>query len=576
MKKKLWVFVIALTLVCTPLILHGASNELDTAVNRLNTNGLTQYTTATTFKATQSIRRDEAAKFFSVFAKNILKKADISVNSVCNKFSDVTSTNTMKSYIGDACSRGYILWNGNKFAPWASLSNEQAIAIIIRILDGKKYDESWPSRSSMYYQRAEYLWLSAGLSLSNKKGAISRWTLGILLYRAWQPAMTNTINSTLSDKPDLILDSVWLNSGYPSPKVNDEHFYVDFTVKNLGKAISFSSTTKWIFSCSNNGTELIHKEIVNWYIKQNGVFSVAWVTNTPNPSIYLFIAPDSNYTVNCSFQLQSITVQESNINNNSKSFSFAVSSSNANTSPVQSNNGTQGLDLGINQISINGNTPSLYDNKFFLTTVIKNVGNVNFSGDIAFTCEDYSIAEGQTLLYQHINNVSVNVGDTFTFNSEWLFSNFYNKWPSKTASCSIIVANDVNAVNNSYSYSFDTIEKNTWIWDLSLVLNSVDRVNKKINFTVSNIGSWSIPWSDVSCVIDWYPPIAINGIQNIVVSYQGNKNIVSPWASYSATFDLSQYTYDDIDHLTCTVGLGSTTPEASKSNNTISLYYKTQ
>ena len=96
-------------MVCTPLILHGASNELDTAVNRLNTNGLTQYTTATTFKATQSIRRDEAAKFFSVFAKNILKKADISVNSVCNKFSDVTSTNTMKSYIGDACSRGYIL-----------------------------------------------------------------------------------------------------------------------------------------------------------------------------------------------------------------------------------------------------------------------------------------------------------------------------------------------------------------------------------------------------------------------------------------------------------------------------------
>ena len=335
MKKKLWIFLIASAFIAVPLMIHWASTELDTAVTWLNTNGLTQYTTATTFKATINIRRDEAAKFFSVFAKNILKKADISTSSSCSRLSDVSNSNTMRSYILDTCSRGYIMWSAGKFTPWASLSNEQAIAIIIRMLDGKKYDESWPSRSSMYYQRAEYLWLSAGLSLSNKKGAISRGILGILLYRAWQPAMTNTINSTLSDKPDLILDSVWLNSGYPSPKVNDEHFYVDLTVKNLGKSISFSATTKWIFSCSNNGVEIIHKEIVNWTIKQNGVFSVGWITNTPNPSIYLFITPESNYTVNCSFQLQSATVQESNANNNSKSFSFAVgttSSSNTNQS----------------------------------------------------------------------------------------------------------------------------------------------------------------------------------------------------------------------------------------------------
>jgi len=97
-----------------------------------------------------------------------------------------------------------------------------------------------------------------------------------------------------------------------------------------------------------------------------------------------------SYAISCNVQLQSSSIYESNENNNSTSFTVTVGAASTVIAP---STGAQGFDLIIDHMNIYGNAPSLYDNKFYTQTVIKNIGNTNFLGDITFICEDYSTAE---------------------------------------------------------------------------------------------------------------------------------------------------------------------------------------
>jgi len=363
MKKKIIISTIIAVGICMPLIIKWATNELTTAVDWMYQNGLTKYTSVSAFRSTDTIRRDEASKLFSLFAQTVLGKDWPTQTAACATFTDVASTNTMKTFIIDSCNRWYVLWSAGKFYPTSSLTNIQAISIIMRMLEGKQ-DESWTHRYDVYFARATELWLLDGLSFSNKSAAIKRGILGILLYRTSQLPDLETYTDTItsSTQPDLILSAVGLNTNYAAPKVGDEHIYVNFTIKNLGTPLHLSSTKKIIFSCSSN-SKILEKEISNWFIDTNGTFSMDGITNTIDPKIFLFPAEESNYTVTCSVRLQSSTLHESNENNNSKSFSFVV------------NPATSGKpDLIIDSLILDPNysSPKVNDEHVYLKMTIKN------------------------------------------------------------------------------------------------------------------------------------------------------------------------------------------------------------
>jgi len=82
--------------------------EVNDAITWLYQNGLTKYSNANDFMATRSIRRDEASKFFSQFATNVLKQDTRTTTPMCAKFSDVTMQNTMRGFVVDACVLGYM------------------------------------------------------------------------------------------------------------------------------------------------------------------------------------------------------------------------------------------------------------------------------------------------------------------------------------------------------------------------------------------------------------------------------------------------------------------------------------
>lgn len=466
--KKILVSAIIMLCQISAFFVVRWSSEITEAVSRLYSNGLTKYTNTTTFRANNTIRRDEAAKFFSVFAKNVLERPNIATSSSCRNFKDLSATNTMRIYVLDACSRGYVLGSNWRFTPTSSLTNAQAIAIVIRMIMGKQ-DESGTHRANQYYARAEELWLTDGLNIINKWTPITRGTLGILLYRVGNlPDLDtyiqqNNIDIVSSDKPDLVLYKVGLNPNVTAPKVGDDAMTVDFTVKNIWAPIHLSSGVKMIFSCWSS----VKKELTNGYIGPNQTFSIAGVTS--DPTVYLF--PEAkNYTFNCSINISSSTVYESNENNNNKSFSLDLGA-------------TSYPDIRIDTISINSGraAPIVWDDLIYFDVKVNNVwaGNFVLTGNknMALICKftdrstNTDIVSYTNIFAWSIKRISAH--QTMSFQATSLWTNTIStkewmnaircelKWWQENTGWGTVIFEDLygdsNLQNNTYETQFNIL-----------------------------------------------------------------------------------------------------------------------
>lgn len=409
--------------------------------------------------------------------------------------------------------------------------------------------------------------VSCNLDVENKIAETNEKN-NYFIYKSSDSPIQDNVSDT--NKWDLTISSIWLDMNYPTPKVWDKKFYINATIKNLWKSISFSEDTKWILYCSSSYGKLIHYEIKKWNLNTNKSLDLKLIANEDN---FLIPFPNekNNYTVNCVIQLVSKTVRETDDKNNYKNISFNVTSENTNSQQT-----LNWFDLIIDNISIYGDIPSLYNNNFTVQSKIKNIWNIDFGWEIWFICEDYSIAEWQTIIRNQHKDIFIKAGEYINIINEWLISNFYNKWYSKTMQCVAGVKNDINPNNNSKRFSFDTVEKTIWLWDLSLKLLSVDKIYNKITFNIKNVWNNQIIlnqtyYSDVICK-------SMSGYRagNYVweTSYQWLTDILLPWNSYKAIVDLSWSMNLGISWLNCTVAdRTSDWPEISKDNNSVRFNY---
>lgn len=206
--KKLIPFIFVLSVV--PWISQWSSQEdIGWVISWMYDNGLTSYVSQDQFRPDKTIRRDEASKFVTKFSQAILLQEQ-QENSDCYIFNDIPKKSNLKDYIIQACELWHMKWSNNKFNPSWNLSNAQAITIIIRMYEWM-LDEPKSDRSKNYYQRAEELALLDGLSLSDKKKAITRWEFAILLYRLWtqlNEAQVREDSESLYES-DTIWDTLW-------------------------------------------------------------------------------------------------------------------------------------------------------------------------------------------------------------------------------------------------------------------------------------------------------------------------------------------------------------------------------
>lgn len=160
--------------------------ELTDAIKWMYDNKLTSYNTVDTFMWDDYITREQASKFFVMFADTFWQRPD-SIKE--NTFTDVKNANpNLYPFICVAYSLWIMNWNNNRFMPFDNLTPAQSLAMLIRITDWK-LNEQWANRYTEYYNHANADWIldGLGLTLSNLDITnIKRKDMALLLYRARQ------------------------------------------------------------------------------------------------------------------------------------------------------------------------------------------------------------------------------------------------------------------------------------------------------------------------------------------------------------------------------------------------------
>jgi len=135
--------------------------NLQDAIDYLYANGLTMFATEDTFMGASSLRRDEAAAFFARFARDVLGM-EVDTEAQGCEFSDLAEAHQdLLGEVAAACQLGLFKGSEGKFMPTASFTNAQALAVLVRLIDGDK-EEVAGNWAANYYAFAK----EAGLTVS--------------------------------------------------------------------------------------------------------------------------------------------------------------------------------------------------------------------------------------------------------------------------------------------------------------------------------------------------------------------------------------------------------------------------
>lgn len=157
--------------------------EFAQAVDRMYANGMTKYKDVTLFRGEEPVTRQQAAKFFSQFSKEVIFST-MDVSKYC-RFSDLDQADpSLKNYVLEACLFSLFQGSSGKFFPDAVLTKDQAIAVLMRAINNGFMDEETDPRWRLYYEKAFDFGITKETSLENFSNPLSRYELALLLRRA--------------------------------------------------------------------------------------------------------------------------------------------------------------------------------------------------------------------------------------------------------------------------------------------------------------------------------------------------------------------------------------------------------
>lgn len=163
--------------------------ELDTAIDFLHEYEVTKYEDSETFMPTNAIRRDEAAKMYTYLIDNILEYKRIAMpgNPLCD-FSDIDLAHSdLPVLIKQSCQYGLFKWSQWKFMPTKSITNAEAITVLMRLEAGLQNETDVDHFAQNYYKLASNIdWLLDWLNISDKTqwdAEANRSTIALLMYR---------------------------------------------------------------------------------------------------------------------------------------------------------------------------------------------------------------------------------------------------------------------------------------------------------------------------------------------------------------------------------------------------------
>lgn len=176
------------------------SSEFMESLNRMYDNGMTSYNTTESFMPYQTITRAQVAKMLDKFA------TATNLTTIRNEwnceFSDVDPQSEYKDSITKVCQYWVMAGSSDKFSPDQIVTKAEFIAMLIRLFDWAKLDESVNPWWTEYYKRAIEIWLISAQDTVSFTDEIARYDVATYLYRLKvRLTMYNNLNSTqLSDE----------------------------------------------------------------------------------------------------------------------------------------------------------------------------------------------------------------------------------------------------------------------------------------------------------------------------------------------------------------------------------------
>ncbi len=157
--------------------------EFASAVQWMAAHGLTKFTEVAAFAPYDIVTREQAAKFYSQFAINVLFRV-IDMKKYC-EFDDLSKADkSLQNAILESCMLSLFRGNDGKFAPKQTLTKAEAVVVLLRALYGW-LDESGQIRWKAYYDEARHQGIIKDkTTLEDMEKSITRYELGLLLFRA--------------------------------------------------------------------------------------------------------------------------------------------------------------------------------------------------------------------------------------------------------------------------------------------------------------------------------------------------------------------------------------------------------
>lgn len=156
--------------------------EFQQALSWMFNNGLTRYSDETDYRPDDNLTREEVAKIIWQ-AYTVLGYTATVKNTNCS-FSDMNEVDpSLSGYVVHACQRGLFKGSNGKFLPRNTISRPEAIAVLIRMFEGKTSNESKDPRRGDYYLKAWALGLTTVNNQTAFNQEISRREIAIYIAR---------------------------------------------------------------------------------------------------------------------------------------------------------------------------------------------------------------------------------------------------------------------------------------------------------------------------------------------------------------------------------------------------------
>lgn len=156
------------------------SEQLQDAIDRMYKQWLTKYDTIDGYMPEKNMTREEAAKFFGVFAVEQFSKTEYSTNE-CDFYDINKADRSLIDNITQACRLWIFKWSRWNYMPKANLTNAEAITVLIRIMVWMQ-DESTQPWYTNYMTMALERELIGNI---NPMRYITRWEAAVLLYKGY-------------------------------------------------------------------------------------------------------------------------------------------------------------------------------------------------------------------------------------------------------------------------------------------------------------------------------------------------------------------------------------------------------